>query len=181
VAWREALLVRNRLERDGMTVVLTKSRINELVRNRQRAETANRAGAALLVRLHCDAQGGSGAATYYPSRTGTSGGVRGPSPAVLADSRRMARLFHHAMVRRLAPALRDRGLHTDASTQVGSQQGALTGSIFSQVPVLLVEMCVLTNPHDEAFVSSSEGAARLAEAITAGIEAAVAVPPSAPN
>jgi N-acetylmuramoyl-L-alanine amidase len=53
---------------------------------------------------------------------------------------------------------------------VGSRQGALTGSIFSEVPVVTVEMVVLSNAHDARFITSARGERRMAEAIAAGIE-----------
>ena len=46
VAWQVALMLKERLERDGYSVVLTKSAEDELVRNRDRALGANRARAA---------------------------------------------------------------------------------------------------------------------------------------
>jgi N-acetylmuramoyl-L-alanine amidase len=78
------------------------------------------------------------------------------------------------MVKYLAGRLRDRGLKSDMATRVGAQQGALTGSIYSHVPVLLVEMCVLTNPHDEALVATDEGQETMARALAQGVMAALA-------
>jgi N-acetylmuramoyl-L-alanine amidase len=54
---------------------------------------------------------------------------------------------------------------------VGSQQGALTGSIFSTIPVVTVEMAVITQPDDEAFIASPRGQARMARALFSGVEA----------
>ena len=74
----------------------------------------------------------------------------------------------------LKGALRDNGCLPDIRTAVGSKQGALTGSIWSQVPVVLVEMCVLSNAKDEAFLLSEVGQERMAKALAAGVEAALA-------
>jgi N-acetylmuramoyl-L-alanine amidase len=63
---------------------------------------------------------------------------------------------------------------TDLATAIGAKQGALTGSIYSQIPVLLVELCVLTNPKDEAFILSSKGRRSLAGALAKAAIAAVA-------
>jgi N-acetylmuramoyl-L-alanine amidase len=57
-------------------------------------------------------------------------------------------------------------------TAVGAKQGALTGSIFSLVPVILVEMVVLTNSVDEAFFLK-HGKTKLADALEQGVVAAV--------
>ncbi|HEX8687000.1 MAG TPA: N-acetylmuramoyl-L-alanine amidase, partial [Pyrinomonadaceae bacterium] len=55
VDWAVAAKLRESLEARGYEVVLTKNSEGELVRNKERALVANRAGAALMLRLHCDA------------------------------------------------------------------------------------------------------------------------------
>jgi N-acetylmuramoyl-L-alanine amidase len=173
VVWQVSLKVKKILEEEGWKVVLTKSREREFVRNRDRAMVANRVQADLMVRLHCDSTGGSGTATFFPDRQGVKQGTRGPHPVVIQRSRKMARVFHQTMMRTLKGSLRDRGLFPDTKTLIGSRQGALTGSIFSRVPVLLVEMCVLTHPADEAFIASEAGQRKIAQAIADGIRAAI--------
>ena len=41
VVWKVALLLKTRLEQDGYRVVLTKSKEDEMVRNKKRADIAN--------------------------------------------------------------------------------------------------------------------------------------------
>ncbi|MBA3725413.1 MAG: N-acetylmuramoyl-L-alanine amidase, partial [Armatimonadetes bacterium] len=142
----------------------------------RRAEIANSHRAALLIRLHCDATGGSGFATYFPDRSATLRTTTGPPKDVIAKSARYARAFHAAAVKVLGADLQDRGLHTDRHTAIGSRQGALTGSIYSKVPVLLAEMCVLTNEKDEAFIKERKGQLKMAKALLAGVEAAIPRP-----
>ena len=172
-AWLVALQTRDLLVADGAAVVLTKKTERELVTNRRRARIANEARADLMVRLHCDAASASGTSTYYPDRAGRSGGVRGPSRAVIERSAVLARRFHAAMMDRLQGALADRGVLPDTRTYIGGRQGALTGSIFSRVPVLLVEMAVLTDPRDDAFLASPSGRRRMALALRDGVRAAL--------
>ena len=81
--------------------------------------------------------------------------------------------FHRAYAAALRGHLRDNGLKSDLATAVGAKQGALTGSIHSKVPVLLVEMCVLTNRKDEAFLASKSGHDRMVAALEAGTLAAL--------
>ena len=69
--------------------------------------------------------------------------------------------------------MRDAGIKGDSQTGVGSKQGALTGSIFSHVPALTVEMCVLTNAHDYRFIRTPAGQGQMAEALLSGVEAYV--------
>ena len=181
VAWHVAVRLRALLAATGAGVVLTKHREGERVTNRRRAEIANDFRADLMLRLHCDAAPGvTGISTYYPDAEGRApDGARGPARAVMADSRRLGRLFHAAMMRELKGALADRGLLTDRETGIGAKQGgALTGSIYSRVPVLLVEMCVLTSPHDEAFIATAAGEESMARALFEGVRAALAADPT---
>lgn len=174
VVWDIAKRLKARLEADGKTVVLTKDAERRYVANRRRAEIANAKGADIMVRLHCDAQGGSGFAVYWPDQQGRSQGRTGPSLDVIAKTGPIARRFHAALASGLKGLLRDNGLKSDRATLVGGKQGALTGSIFSEVPVVLIEMCVLTNPKDEAFMAVPANrervAAALAKAINAGLK-----------
>ncbi len=173
IAWVEALKLRTILEKRGYHVVMTKTSENQFVRNRARAETANDAHADYMVRLHCDAGAQSGIASYVPEQTGVSQGVRGPSRQVIEDSVRMGKTFHAALIKSLAGKLLDRGLLPDSASHVGAKQGALTGSIFSHVPVVLVEICVLTNLHDEKFISSKSGQDAVAIALADAVDAAL--------
>jgi len=173
VAWLVAQDLATTLRKHGLTVVLTKSTENQKVLNRDRAEKANRAQAALMIRLHCDAGSGTGYAVYYPSTTGTVDKVTGPANPVLSASKLAATKLHSAMVVSLQGKLADQGLKTDHETAVGAKQGALTGSIYSRVPVVLVEMVVLTNPKDEVFIASKSGRAAMVNALSKGVLAAV--------
>lgn len=172
-AWAVALRLERILKADGYTVTLTKSKERQTVTNKARAEVANDSDAALMLRLHCDAGTKPGLATYYPGAKGKVKGVTGPSDEVLTESKSIARVFHRAVIQALNGDLADRGCHTEASTMIGARQGALTGSIYSRVPVLLVEMAVLQNEHDDAFIASTKGQEKVAEALAHGVEAVV--------
>ena len=121
--------------------------------------------------MHCDSGESSGLAPYYPDRQGTRFGVTGPSPAVIASSHRAAVIFQPAVIAALNGSLRDAGIKGDSKTGVGGKQGALTGSIFSHVPALTVEMCVLTNAHDYKFIRTPAGQDKMAHALLNGVEA----------
>ena len=151
---------------------LTKSRENENVTNRKRAEKANDAGAWLLVRLHCDTGGGRGFTWYYPDRAGSKYGVTGPPRDIQAASRDAAHILNDAMKPILAGSLHTNPILTDASTFVGGKQGGvLTGSIFARVPTALIEMCFINQKSDAAFIASEAGQERMAEALSVGIAA----------
>ena len=172
VAWAVAQKLEKLLVAKHIKVVLTKHTEEEFVKNMDRSKVANDCAADLFVRLHCDSSSCSGYATYYPDRQGTVRGFTGPDPDLLTKLAPIARRFHATLHKGLQGFLKDNGLMSDIKTSVGSKQGALTGSIYSKVPVVLVEMCVLTNPKDEALVSSTKGEDRLANALAdATIEA----------
>jgi N-acetylmuramoyl-L-alanine amidase len=169
VCWQVALLLKKEVEREGIKVVMTKSAELEYVTNQQRAAIANKAGADMMVRLHADAGGGSGFAVYYPRRTGTVRGTRGPEAEVLRGSADVAKAFFAAFSRELDGVLRNNGLKGDENTLIGSRQGALTGSIFSTVPTVLIEMVFLTNKKDADWIRKEENRLTMARAIAKGV------------
>jgi N-acetylmuramoyl-L-alanine amidase len=171
VNWEVALLLRRELESDGFTVVMTKKSEGEFVTNKDRAEIANRAQADLLLRLHADAGKASGFTVYYPRKQGTVRGVTGPAADVLRTSKSAAKAFHAAFAQALRDKLKDNGLRGDEETFIGGKQGALTGSIFSRVPTILVEMVFLTTPLDAEWIKQPSNKKVMAEAIVEGVRA----------
>jgi len=169
IDWLVAIQLKKILTRAGIHVVMTKSSEDELVRNRTRAEIANRANADLAIRLHCDASPDTGYAIYYPDRQGTAQGTTGPSSEVISSSKLAAIDIDSVMRQMLNGVLKDGGVRGDSKTLIGSKQGALTGSIFSTIPVVTIEMVVLSNRHDAAFISTAQGQQTMANAIAAGI------------
>jgi len=180
-AWQVAQRLQSELRARGMKVVLTKHKEHEFVRNRKRAEIANQNHADYMVRLHCDSDAGTGIASYAPDRQGAIDGVTGPSKVVIKESQKMGLAFHMAMVKSLDGKLKDRGFLPDTSTAVGRKHHALIGSIFSKEPVVLVEMCVLTNPKDEKFIRDPKNQAVLAKAMADGVQAALAASGTSPT
>lgn len=179
VAWEVALRLQAELRERGYRVVLTKTREDELVRNADRARVANEAGAQLMIRLHCDAASGSGFAVYYPDQKGTVQRVTGPSDTVIARSREAAEAVHAGMAAALAGRLVDGGIRGDSRTFVGGRQGALTGSIFSRVPVLTIEMVVLTHRPDAEFIAGDDGQRLMTNALADGVQRFVPLAPVA--
>ena len=177
VCWQMAIQLEAALKRRGNTVVLTKTDQEENVSNEERALAANRAEADLFIRLHCDTASDAGIATFYPATQGHIRDKTGPTKEVIMQSRRCAYAFHTALLAALAAhhsPLRDRGVRTDAQTSVGGKLGgALEGSIYSTRPVILIEMCVLNAPGDARFLRAKKNQQSLAEAMAAGIQAAI--------
>jgi|tagenome__1003787_1003787.scaffolds.fasta_scaffold20989809_5 N-acetylmuramoyl-L-alanine amidase len=169
VAWTVAQRLATLLRAHGYRVVMTKPAERTSVTNVERARIGNTAGAALVVRLHCDASKDSGYAVYHPDRQGTAQGRTGPGAEVMRTSAAAAESIHVSMAQLLAGKLKDGGVRGDSRTAVGEQQGALTGSIFSEVPVVLIEMVTLSNAHDAAFIESAAGQSLMAQAIARGV------------
>jgi N-acetylmuramoyl-L-alanine amidase len=171
ICWEVALRLQQLIAAEPtLTSVLTKPAVGTLVTNRERAEIANKAGAAIMVRLHCDSANGSGCTVYYPDKQGTVQGVTGPSEAVIAQSRLAAESLQNGLAGVLASHLKMNPIKTDSMTFVGARQGALTGSIFAEVPAVVVEMVYLNNASDAAFIKESAGQDLLARGILAGIK-----------
>jgi N-acetylmuramoyl-L-alanine amidase len=184
VCWQVAKQLEAALKRQGDRVVLTKANQDENVSNEERALTADREEADLFIRLHCDTAKDAGIATFYPATQGHIRDKTGPGEQVIRQSRRCARAFHAALIAALAAhhsPLRDRGVRTDAQTYIGGKLGgALEGSIYSTRPVLLVEMCVLNASGDARFIRAKKNQKSLAEAMAAGVQAAIKANNSVP-
>jgi len=149
--------------------IKTRNVFREMTTNRRRAEIANESGAALMVRLHCDTGRGSGFTVFYPDRPGSTQGVKGPSEDVIEKSRLAAQCMQEGLTEILKGHLRSNPIKGDSTTAIGAEQGALTGSIFSKVPIITVEMVYLNNPQDAEFIKSAIGQELVAKGLFLGI------------
>jgi N-acetylmuramoyl-L-alanine amidase len=172
VNWVVACELRDILEDAGVRIVMTKSGEDELVTNAERAETANASNANLLFRIHCDSGPSEtqGMTFYYPDRQGTWNGHTGPPEDLLPACSYAAHTIHEITSEILDGLLVDRGVLTDNDTWIGNQQGgALRGSILSRVPVVLVELCFLSNPDDAAIIGDPDQRSLIVDALASGI------------
>ncbi|NPV89894.1 MAG: N-acetylmuramoyl-L-alanine amidase [Firmicutes bacterium] len=174
INWEVAEKLKRALEeRYRVRVVMTRDERDKTVGNRQRAEVANNAHADLFFRLHCDWEATGkqfGFTFYYPAQAGTAEGRTGPSADVMRSSQKAAMSIHSGTAKALNGALTDHGIKTDDSTYIGhSQGGALTGSIFSEIPVVLIEMVYLSNKSDAEFIKSDKGQQVMADSLAEGI------------
>lgn len=136
-----ALRLRALLEQTGVRVVMTRTRTARTsMGNVARARIANRAGAALFLRIHADGASDRrvrGTHTLYPALR------RGWTDDVYAESRRAASLVQQELVRALG--FPDRGLQ---------ERSDFTGFNWADVPVLLVELGFMTNPTEDRLLAS---------------------------
>lgn len=72
----------------------------------------------------------------------------------------------------MADILPDNGVKSDRATGIGSRQGALTGSMFSRVPTVTLEMVVLSNPTEARWIEQPANQQRMAAALADGVDRA---------
>jgi N-acetylmuramoyl-L-alanine amidase len=129
------------LERAGLRVLLTRSSTaGTSIGNVARAGIANRAGAALFLRIHADGSTdprSRGTHTLYPAFH------RGWTDDVYTSSRRAARLLQAELVRSLG--FPDRGLQ---------ERSDFTGFNWADVPVALVELGFMTNATEDRLLAT---------------------------
>jgi len=139
---RVALRLRPLLERAGIRVVMTRTKtVGASMGNIARARIANRAGAALFLRIHADGstdRSVRGTHTLHPALR------RGWTDDVYAESTRAARIVQAEVVRSLG--FPDRGLQ---------ERSDFTGFNWSDVPVILVEMGFMTNPTEDRLLATA--------------------------
>jgi N-acetylmuramoyl-L-alanine amidase len=138
---RVALRLRPLLERAGVRVVMTRTRTDGTsIGNIARARIANRAHAALFLRIHADGSldpSSRGTHTLYPAFH------RGWTDDIYAPSHRAARLVQAELVRALG--FPDRGLQ---------ERSDYTGFNWSDVPAILVELGFMTNPTEDRLLAT---------------------------
>jgi len=152
--------LRRLLVADGYCVTMTRTRQRGAsMGNVARARIANRAGAALFVRIHADGstdRSRNGTALLYPAHR------RGWTGDILPESRIAARKLQRALVRSLG----SRDLGTVA-------RGDLTGFNWADVPAVLPELGFLSNPREDRLLNRPAYQQRAARGLHRGIRAFV--------
>jgi N-acetylmuramoyl-L-alanine amidase len=151
-----SLRVRALLERAGVHVVMTRNRTaGTSIGNIARAGIANRAGAALFLRIHADGASSSaarGSHTLYPAlRTGWTDDI-------YPRSRFAARTVQSELVRALG--FPDRGLQ---------ERSDFTGFNWADVPAILVEVGFMTNPTEDRALATEAYRERAARGLCRGV------------
>ena len=137
-----SLRLRTLLRRAGVRVVMTRTRTSGAsMGNIARARIANRAGAALFVRVHAD---GSASAAARGTHTLTPALRAGWTDDVYRPSRRAAELVQAELVRILG--FPDRGIQ---------ERSDFTGFNWADVPAILVELGFMTNPAEDRALARS--------------------------
>ncbi|NOU73961.1 N-acetylmuramoyl-L-alanine amidase [Paenibacillus sp. LMG 31458] len=149
-------LIKDELVRRGIEVAMTRESHEVDISNKQRADMANEAGAALAVRIHADGDSSpktKGFSVLYPSAS--SAAVK----PISAESHEAASFI----LKHLKSA-------TDTAGRGLSARSDLSGFNWSKVPVVLVELGFMTNPEEDELMSEAEYQKKLALGIADGIE-----------
>ena len=150
-----AVKTRALLERAGVRVVMTRTATSGTsIGNIARAQIANRAGAALFLRIHADGstdRAARGTHTLYPAPH------TGWTDDIYARSKRAAQIVQRQLV--LALGFPDRGLQ---------ERPDYTGFNWADVPAILVEMGFMTNPTEDRLLSTPAYQARAARGLCRG-------------
>ena len=151
-----SLRVRALLERAGVRVVMTRTRTaGTSIGNVARAGIANRAGAALFLRIHADGASSAsarGSHTLYPTLQ------NGWTDDIYARSRTAARTVQRELVQALG--FPDRGLQ---------ERSDFTGFNWADVPAILVEVGFMTNQTEDGALATAAYRDRAAHGLCRGV------------
>ena len=163
---RVSLRLRRLLRDAGVRVVMTRTRTaGTSMGNIARARIANRAGAALFLRVHADGstdRSARGTHTLHPALH------RGWTDDVYTRSKRAARLVQRELVRSLG--FPDRGLQ---------ERSDFTGFNWADVPVILAELGFMTNPTEDRLLATPAYQRRAAVGLCRGTLRFLGRPPAA--
>jgi N-acetylmuramoyl-L-alanine amidase len=160
-----SLVLRRLLRGAGVRVVMTRTRTaGTSMGNIARARIANRAGAALFLRVHAD---GSASSAARGTHTLTPALRRGWTDDIYRTSRRAAELVQSELVRALG--FPDRGIQ---------ERSDFTGFNWADVPAILVEMGFMTNPVEDRALATPAVRADVALGLCRGTLRFLALPPS---
>jgi len=151
-----SLHVRALLEQSGIRVVMTRSRTaGTSMGNIARAGIANRAGAALFLRIHADgsmSHASRGTHTLYPALHA------GWTDDIYARSEAAAKIVQAELVGALG--FPDRGLQARSD---------FTGFNWADVPAILVEVGFMTNPIEDRALATDAYRTRAAHGLCRGV------------
>ncbi len=150
-----ALALRDRLEELGATVVMTRTESKMTISGIERCEIANKAGADVAIRIHCD--GSTDPSVHGVSVLVPSGELLG-TPSIQEESERLGQL--------MVDAVADQ---TGAKNRGTVPRSDLTGFNFSEVPSVLIEMGYMTNPDEDANLASADYQAKIVEGMAQSV------------
>jgi N-acetylmuramoyl-L-alanine amidase len=154
-----ALKLKTELEKRGVKVVMVRTTEKVNISNSARAKIANKAHADLFIRLHCD---GSPRSSTHGLLVLVPGKNKWTGPIVSRSAKAGAAVKKATLKTTKA---KDRGI---------SKRTDMAGFNWSKVPVIIVEMGLMTNPAEDRRLASSAYQRKLAIGMADGIAAYLA-------
>lgn len=145
-----ALLLRDALEADGATVVMTREANDVDISNQERAIMCNEAGCDLVLRIHCNGS---------ENRSVTGIGLYVRATGACAEE-------SYAASEAILPAMAGA---TGANAQGIFKRDSYTGLNWSEVPSILVEMGYMSNAEEDEKLCDPEYQSLLVEGMVEGI------------
>ena len=149
-----SLMLRDLLEKDGYTVIMTRTDHETISSNIDRANLANDNNADLMLRIHSDSYKDSkvnGASMLVPGNVGYA-------VDIVDISRTYGEIILNTLTEEVG--MKNRGVITRTDQ---------TGFNWSTVPIMTVELGFLSNPDEDRLLSSSDYQTKLAQALYKGI------------
>ena len=149
-----SLMLRDLLENDGYTVIMTRTDHEAISSNIDRANLANDNNADLMLRIHSDSYKDSnikGASMLVPGKVGYA-------VDIVDISRSYGEIILNTLTEEVG--MKNRGVITRTDQ---------TGFNWSKVPIMTVELGFLSNPDEDRLLSSSDYQTKLAQALHKGI------------
>ncbi len=154
-----ALKLKESLQNEGYTVVMTKNKHSESLGNIERAEVGNKNNANLVIRIHADSadsEEANGASMLVPSK-------RGYASEINELSRKYGGIILKEMVE--SANMNNRGGVVERED--------MTGFNWSKVPVVLVEMGFLSNVKEDRLLNTEEYRTKIVSGLTEGVKKAI--------
>ena len=157
--YKLTLAVSKKLQKElkarGYKVYMIRTKNNVNISNKKRAQLANKSGADICIRLHADggASSAKGASGLYPSSQ---------NPYVGKLSSKSYKLSQSILKSYCAATgIRNRG---------SVKRDDLTGTNWSKVPVIVLEMGFMTNFAEDKYMASQNGQKAMVQGIANGVD-----------
>nr|WP_208526574.1 N-acetylmuramoyl-L-alanine amidase [Clostridium botulinum] len=158
IAMDVASKLKETLQKEGYTVIMTKNKHSERLRNIERAEVGNKNNANLVIRIHADSadlEDANGASILVPSKKGYASEIN-------ELSKKYGGILLSEMV--ASANMNNRGV---------VEREDMTGFNWSKVPVVLVEMGFLSNAEEDKLLNTEEYRIKIVQGLTEGIKKAI--------
>lgn len=151
-----ALLLEETLKKEGAVVYMTRTTHESDMTNIDRAEFANELHADISVKIHADGNNNQdihGVSVLVP------GSQYITNEAVLTESKKAGELV-----------LEEFAKETGAYNRGISVRNDMTGFNWTKVPIILIEMGFMTNPHEDSLMATTEYQQKMLDGIINGLK-----------